>query len=196
MAFFRGIKTLPVPVHHSILEPMAIREFEDKLPDTHPDAWIDDTALIIGDVVIGQHSSVWPFSVVRGDVNKIRIGDNTNIQDHSVLHVSHDGPYSPGGHDLQIGNNVTVGHRVTLHACQVMDNCLIGMSATIMDGAIIQPHTLIGAGSLVTPNKVLPGGYLWFGNPLRRVRKLSDAEIDHIEYSAQHYVRLKKRHSD
>jgi len=173
---------------------MAIRDFENILPDLHPDAYVDETALVVGDVVIGENSSVWPFSVIRGDVNRIRIGSNTNIQDNSVLHVSHDGPYNPGGYALTIGNNVTVGHRVILHGCTVHNNCLIGMGATIMDGAVIHPYTLIGAGSLVTPNKELEGGYLWMGSPARKVRALTDQERESIDYSAQHYVRLKNRH--
>jgi carbonic anhydrase/acetyltransferase-like protein (isoleucine patch superfamily) len=173
---------------------MAIRDFENILPDLHPDAYVDETALVVGDVVIGENSSVWPFSVIRGDVNRVRIGSNTNIQDNSVLHVSHDGPYNPGGYALTIGNNVTVGHRVILHGCTVHDNCLIGMGATIMDGAVIHPYTLIGAGSLLTPNKELEGGYLWMGSPARKVRELTDEERESIDYSAQHYVRLKNRH--
>lgn len=173
---------------------MAIRDFENTLPDLHPSTYIDDTALVIGDVVIGESSSVWPYSVIRGDVNSIRIGKCTNIQDNSVLHVSHDGPYNPGGHALVIGNNVTVGHRVILHGCQVKNNCLIGMGATIMDGVIVQPLTIIGAGTLVTPGKELESGYLWLGSPARRLRALTQDEIESIEYSAQHYVRLKNRH--
>jgi len=173
---------------------MAIRDFENILPDLHPDAYVDETALVVGDVVIGENSSVWPFTIIRGDVNQIRVGANTNIQDNSVLHVSHDGPYNPGGYALTIGDYVTVGHRVILHGCTVHDNCLIGMGTTIMDGAVIHPYTLIGAGSLVTPNKELEGGYLWMGSPARKVRELTDQERESIDYSAQHYIRLKNRH--
>ncbi|MDH5592341.1 MAG: gamma carbonic anhydrase family protein [Gammaproteobacteria bacterium] len=173
---------------------MAIRNFEDKQPDIHSSVFIDETALVVGDVQIGKNSSVWPLTVVRGDVNSIVIGENTNIQDNSVLHVSHAGPYNPGGFDLKIGDNVTVGHRVILHGCQIKDSCLIGMGSTIMDGVIIEPHTIIGAGSLVTENKHLESGYLWMGSPARQVRKLRNEEIESIEYSAQHYVRLKNSH--
>jgi carbonic anhydrase/acetyltransferase-like protein (isoleucine patch superfamily) len=174
---------------------MTIRHFENKQPDIDTTTFVDDTALVLGDVQIGKNSSIWPLTAIRGDVNTIQIGDNTNIQDNSVLHVTHDGPYNPGGFDLKIGNNVTVGHRVILHGCQVGDSCLIGMGATIMDGAVIEANTLIGAGSLVTPNKHLESGYLWIGSPVRKVRKLTDEEIESIEYSAQHYVKLKNRHS-
>jgi len=173
---------------------MAIREFEGILPNIEPTAYVDDTALIIGDVEIGHDSSVWPFVVIRGDVNRIRVGAQTNIQDQSVLHVGHDGPYNPGGSALNVGNKVTVGHRVILHGCMIEDNCLIGMGATVMDGAVIHSHTIVGAGSLVTPGKELQGGFLWLGSPVRRVRALSDDEIAAIDYSASHYVRLKDRH--
>lgn len=174
---------------------MAIRHFENKHPDIDTTTFVDDTALVLGDVQIGKNSSVWPFTVIRGDVNTIQIGDNTNIQDNSVLHVTHGNSYNPGGFALKIGNNVTVGHRVILHGCQVGDSCLIGMGATIMDGAVIEKDTFIGAASLVTPNKHLESGYLWMGSPARKVRKLTDEEIESIEYSAQHYVKLKNRHS-
>lgn len=173
---------------------MAIRDFEDHLPDIHPTSYIDDKALVIGDVTIGEHCSVWPFTVIRGDVNSIKIGNNTNIQDNSVLHVTHDGPYNPGGFNLQIGDDVTVGHRVILHGCHIGNHCLIGMGSTIMDGVKIEANTIIGAGSLVTPNKTLEPGYLWLGSPAQKVRKLTDEEIKSIAYSAQHYVKLKSRH--
>ncbi len=173
---------------------MAIREFEGVLPNIDPSAYIDDAALVIGDVEIGKDSSVWPFTIIRGDVHSIRIGAQTNIQDNSVLHVTHDGPYNPGGYALQIGDNVTVGHRVILHGCSVHDSCLIGMGTTIMDGAVIHRNTIIGAGSLVTPGKELEGGYLWLGSPVRRVRPLGEDETRAIEYSTGHYVKLKNRH--
>ena len=173
---------------------MAIREFEGILPNIDPTTYVDDTSLIIGDVEIGYDSSVWPFAVIRGDVNRIRIGKMTNIQDQSVLHVNHDGPYNPGGNALSLGNKVTVGHRVLLHGCTIQDNCLIGMGATVMDGTVIQANTILGAGSLVTPGKELEGGYLWVGSPARRIRALSEEEIAAIDYSASHYVRLKNRH--
>jgi len=173
---------------------MTKRNFEDKKPNVHSSTFIDDTALVLGDVNIGKNCSVWPLTVIRGDVNSIQIGNNTNIQDNSVLHVTHDGPYNPGGFSLKIGNNVTVGHRVILHGCQIGDSCLIGMGATIMDGVIVESHSLIGAGSLVTPNKQLQSGYLWMGSPVRKVRKLTDEEIESIEYSALNYVKLKNRH--
>ena len=173
---------------------MTIRNFENKIPDIHATTYVDETALVLGEVKIGENSSIWPLTVIRGDVNRIEIGNNTNIQDNSVLHVTHDGPYNPGGFDLKVGNNVTVGHRVILHGCHINDSCLIGMGATIMDGAVIESHNLIGAGSLVTPNKHLESGYLWMDSPIRKVRKLSDEELESIEYSAVYYVKLKNQH--
>lgn len=173
---------------------MTMRNFENNKPDIHSSTFIDDTALVLGDVKIGKDCSIWPMTVIRGDVNAIQIGNNTNIQDNSVLHVTHDGPYNPGGYDLNIGSNITVGHRVILHGCQIDDSCLIGMGSTIMDGVIIDSHNIIGAGSLVTPNKHLESGYLWMGSPARKVRKLTDEEVESIEYSAQSYVKLKNRH--
>jgi carbonic anhydrase/acetyltransferase-like protein (isoleucine patch superfamily) len=172
-----------------------IRSFEGHVPEIAPGAWVDETALVIGDVVIGAHSSVWPMTVVRGDIQRIEIGARTNIQDGSVLHVTHDSRFMPGGRPLTVGDDVTVGHKVVLHACSIGERCLIGMGSIIMDGAEIASDTLLGAGSLVTPNKRLESGYLWQGSPARRVRELTDREREYLRYSAEHYVRLKDRHA-
>lgn len=173
---------------------MPIESFESLTPLIHETAFIHPQALVVGDVEIGRNSSVWPFTVIRGDVNRIRIGHNTNVQDNSVLHVTHDGPYRPGGYALQIGDEVTIGHRVILHGCEVGNQCLIGMGAIVMDGAVLQDRVLLGAGSLVTPGKELEGGYLWMGQPVKRIRELSEQELESLVYSAQHYVRLKNRY--
>lgn len=170
---------------------MAIREYKHHSPVLAAGVFVDATALVIGDVHLGVDVSIWPMTVVRGDVNSIRIGDRTNIQDGSVLHVTHRYPALPDGYGLQIGGRVTVGHKVILHGCTVGDRCLIGMGAIIMDGAVIQPDVLLGAGSLVPPGKVLDSGYLWLGSPVRKARELSTEERDWIVYSADHYVRLK-----
>jgi len=172
---------------------MTIREFEGIAPKIAVDAYVDDTALVTGDVEIGQKSSVWPMTVIRGDVNSIRIGERTNIQDGCVLHVTHEGPYGPG-RSMQIGDDVTVGHGAILHACTIEDRCLIGMAATVLDGAILHSEVMIGAGSLVPPNKELESGYLYLGNPVRRVRPLSEKEKKYLQYSAEHYIRLSQRH--
>ena len=173
---------------------MTIRSFDGNIPKVDDTAYVDDTALIIGNVSIGEHSSIWPMTVVRGDVHSIEIGKYTNIQDTSILHVTHDGEFSPGGFPLKIGDYVTAGHRVTLHACTVGNYCLIGMSATVMDGAVIGDKTIIGAGSLVPTGKKLEGGYLYVGSPVKRVRELNEKELAFLEYSATHYAKLKDQH--
>lgn len=157
-------------------------------------AYVDEQALVLGDVEIGADSSVWPMTVVRGDVNRIRIGERTNIQDGSVLHVTHDGEFDPGGSPLIVGSEVTVGHKVVLHACTVEDRCLIGMGAVVLDGAVVKSGAMVGAGALVSPGKVLDGGYLYLGAPARQARALTERERSFLEYSAAHYVRLKNRH--
>ncbi|MCK5091999.1 MAG: gamma carbonic anhydrase family protein [Gammaproteobacteria bacterium] len=170
---------------------MNIRAFNKTTPNLAEGVYVDDTALVIGDVKIGPDSSVWPMTVIRGDVHYIRIGSGTNIQDHSVLHVSHDSEFEAGGHPLEIGNNVTVGHQAVLHGCTVGDNCMIGMGSMVMDGAVIQKEVILGAGSLVTPNKTLESGYLWMGRPAKKVRALTVQEKEQLEYSARHYMKLK-----
>lgn len=172
-----------------------IRTFEQFVPDIHPSVFVDDSAVISGDVVIGEDSSVWPLVSIRGDIHHIRIGNRTNIQDGCVLHVTHDSEYAPGGNSLHVGNNVTVGHSVVLHACTVEDLCLIGMGSVVLDGAVVQSGAMVGAGSLVPPNKVLEGGFMWLGSPVKRVRELSEKEKAFLSYSAEHYVGLKNRHA-
>ena len=173
---------------------MSVREFENIAPSLGENTYVDDTAVVIGDVTIGDDCSVWPMVVIRGDVNTIKIGHRSNIQDGCVLHVTHPHETMPNGYGLQVGNNVTVGHKVILHGCTVGDDCLIGMGATIMDGAVVHPYTLIGAGSLVSPGKELEGGYLWLGAPARKARPLTTEERDWIDYSTKHYIALKNRY--
>lgn len=164
------------------------------MPQVATDAWIDETAVVIGNVSIGSHSSVWPMTVIRGDVHAIRIGSESNVQDGCVLHVSHDSKYLPGGSPLILGDRVTVGHKAVLHGCNIADSCFIGMGCTILDGAVLESRAMLGAGSLVPSGKHLEGGYLWVGTPARRVRLLSDQELEYLDYSAAHYVRLMERH--
>ncbi|MGH8580007.1 MAG: gamma carbonic anhydrase family protein [Gammaproteobacteria bacterium] len=173
---------------------MTIRSFEGKRPRIANTSYVDDSAVVIGDVTVGEHSSLWPLVVARGDVHAIRIGDYTNVQDGSVLHVTHDGESSPGGYALTIGNYVTVGHKAVLHACTVSDCCLIGMAATVMDGAALEPRVILGAGSLVPAGKTLAGDHLWMGVPAKQVRRLNARELVFLEYSAKHYAKLKERH--
>lgn len=173
---------------------MNVRPFGEDRPAVGARVWIDPAAVVIGRVTICDDASLWPMVVARGDVNSVHIGARTNVQDGSVLHVTHDGPYSPGGMPLVIGEDVTVGHRVMLHACTVGDRCLLGMSSTILDGAILEDEVFLGAGSLVPPGKQLTGRSLYRGSPARRVRALSDDELQMLRYSAAHYVRLKDRY--
>ena len=181
------------PGNRSILSELLvshIRPFEGKAPRIAVDAWVDESAVVIGDVEIGAGSSVWPLCVVRGDIHRIRIGSRSNIQDGSVLHVTHDSRFNPGGFPLSIEDEVTVGHKVMLHGCRIGRQCLIGMGSVVMDGAVLEPHLILAAGSLVPPGKVLEGGCLWRGSPARRVRELTAEELDYFEYVAGNYARL------
>lgn len=171
-----------------------IRDFETHRPEIHPSAWIDETAVVIGQVTVGPQSSVWPLCVLRGDVQQISIGARTNIQDGCVLHVTRDSEYVPGGHALRVGDDVTVGHKAILHACTIGDRVLVGMGAVVMDDAWVGPDAIVGAGALVTGGKKLEGGYLWVGSPVRRARPLTETERRYLRYSAEHYVRLATRH--
>lgn len=173
---------------------MTLRPFANTSPKIAETAYIDPLALLIGDVTVGDYASVFPMVVARGDVQRITIGARTNVQDGAILHVSHDSIYSPGGRELWIGEDVTVGHQAVLHACTIAKHCLVGIQAVILDGARLEPYTLLAAGSLVSPNKVLEGGYLWRGNPAQKARQLTDQEREFLEYSAQHYVKLAQRH--
>jgi len=172
-----------------------IRNFESHSPQIAEDVYLDHACTVIGDVVIGARSSVWPGVVIRGDVHHIRIGEHTNIQDNSVLHNSHDGEFMPGGSPLIIGDGVTVGHKVILHGCTVGDHCLIGMGAIVMDKALIEDEVILGAGSLVPGGKRLESGYLYRGSPAERARPLTDDEKRYLRYSAEHYVRLADKHA-
>lgn len=173
---------------------MAIRPFQDHHPEIGDACYIDADATLIGRINIGKHSSVWPQVSIRGDVNHITIGTHTNIQDGSVLHVTADSRFVPGGFPLIVGSYVTIGHGVVLHACEVGDYSLVGMGSTVLDGAKIGHHCLIGAGSLVPPKKELESGHLWLGNPVKKVRALSEAELEMLEWSADHYVKLKDQY--
>jgi carbonic anhydrase/acetyltransferase-like protein (isoleucine patch superfamily) len=153
--------------------------------------YVDPSAVVIGRVSVGDDASIWPTAVVRGDVHSITIGARTSIQDGSVLHVTHDGPYAPGGRALVVGADVTVGHRVVLHACTIGDKCLVGMGSLLLDNVVTDELVMIGAGSVVTPGKHLQSRGLYVGSPARRVRDLTPQEIEFLAYSAAHYVKLK-----
>lgn len=170
---------------------MTIRSFKGNLPTLGARAYVDDSAAVIGNVELGEDASIWPMCSIRGDVNLIRIGARSNIQDGSVIHVTHGYSELPAGNATHIGSDVTVGHKVMLHGCTVEDLCLIGMDSVILDGAIIRSKVLLGAGSLVPEGKDLEGGYLWLGRPAKKMRELTDKELQWFEYSAMHYVKLK-----
>lgn len=175
-------------------EAMTIRTYHDKRPALGRNVYIDDTALVIGDVILGDEVSIWPMTVVRGDVNRIEIGAKTNIQDGCVLHVTQRSDLNAAGHPLLIGQGVTVGHRVVLHGCTVGDLCLIGIGAIVMDGAIVEERVMIGAGALVPPGKRLESGFLYVGSPAKATRPLKDSELEFLEFSKEGYVRLKNQY--
>ncbi len=168
--------------------------YRDLTPQIGADVYIHATASVIGDVVLGDHASVWPGVVIRGDVNHIRIGAGSNVQDLSVLHVSHKSTWDPDGSPLIIGDNVTIGHKVILHGCIIEDECLIGMGSIVMDKVVVQKNVLLAAGSLVPEGKVLESGFLYLGSPAKKVRALTEAEIAHFLYSANHYIKLKNQY--
>ena len=170
---------------------MNIRPYRDWTPRIGRGAWIDPAATVIGCVTVGDDASVWPGAVVRGDVNAISIGARTSIQDGSILHVASDRLAGGGGVPLLIGDEVTVGHRVVLHACTVGRRCLIGMGAILMDGAEVGDESIVGAGSLVPAGRKIPPRTLWIGSPARQARALTAEEIAYLAESAAHYVALK-----
>lgn len=169
---------------------MAIRAYRQHQPKIGEGVYIDETAVVIGDVEIGAGSSVWPCAVARGDVNHIRIGCNSNIQDLSMLHVSGPSAEKPQGSPLIIGDEVTIGHRVTLHGCVIGNRVLVGMGSIVLDDAVIEDEVMIGAGSLVPPRKRLASGYLYVGSPVKPVRELSAEERAFLKHSAAHYVEV------
>lgn len=171
-----------------------IQAFEAYYPDIHPDAFVHDMAFVNGRVSIAAEASVWPMVVIRGDINDIAIGARSNIQDGSVLHVTHEGRFSkPGGEALSIGKDVTVGHNVTLHGCTLHDRCLIGMGTIVLDGAVVETDVMVGASSLVPPYKTLESGYMYMGSPVKKIRPLKQQELEFLAYSAKYYARLATR---
>lgn len=167
------------------------RAYKGIFPSLGKDVYIDESAVILGEIDLADDVSIWPLVAARGDVNKITIGARTNIQDGTVLHVTRKTPKLPGGFPLSIGEDVTIGHKCMLHGCTLGDRILVGMGAIIMDGATVQNDVFIGAGTLVPPNKTLESGYLYVGNPAKQARPLKDSERDFLQQSAKNYVVLK-----
>jgi len=170
---------------------MNLRPYREWQPVVGLRVWIDQAATVIGRVSIGDDASIWPGAVLRGDVNRIEIGARTSIQDGSILHVASDRLAGDDGIPLLVGAEVTVGHRVILHACTVGDRCLIGMGAILMDGVVVGEESIVGAGSVVPAGKRIPARTLWVGAPARQARTLSEQEIAYLSESAAHYVGLK-----
>lgn len=171
-------------------------KFKQWFPKIGKNAWIAPSADVIGNVTIGEDSSIWFGTVIRGDVHRIEIGARTSIQDLSMVHVTHYKKEDMSdGHPTIIGNDVTIGHKVMLHGCTIEDGCLIGMSATILDGAVIGTGSIVGAHSLVTANKVFPPKSLIMGSPAKVVRALSDEEVEGLIAHAARYVEFKKEYS-
>ena len=168
-----------------------LRSYKGIVPTLGARVYVDPAATVIGDVILGDDSSIWPGAVLRGDVHYIRIGAHSNVQDGAIVHVTHDGPYSPGGFPTVVGEGVTIGHAAVIHACTIEDYCLIGMHATVLDGAVVKKYGFVGAGSVVPPGKVVGERELWLGNPAQRVRLLTDKQVEQLHYSADHYVRVK-----
>ncbi|MHB9796960.1 gamma carbonic anhydrase family protein [Pseudomonas sp. MT3] len=173
---------------------MTIRSYQGKTPALGERVFVDASAVVIGDVEIGADSSIWPLVTIRGDMHRIRIGARTSVQDGSVLHITHAGPFNPDGFPLTIDDDVTIGHKVLLHGCTIGSRILVGMGSIVMDGAVIEDEVILGAGSLVPPGKVLESGYLYVGSPVKKGRPLTDKERAFFTYSAGNYVKLKDQH--
>ncbi|KZW99332.1 gamma carbonic anhydrase family protein [Pseudoalteromonas luteoviolacea] len=170
---------------------MMIRTYKGIAPKLSEGVYIDESAVLVGDISIGKDSSVWPLVAARGDVNYIKIGERTNVQDGSVLHLTRKSAANPKGYPLIIGDDVTIGHKVMLHGCQLSNRILVGMGAIVMDNVTVEDDVIIGGGALVPPNKTLKSGYLYVGSPVKQARPLTDQERTFLKVSAQNYVELK-----
>jgi carbonic anhydrase/acetyltransferase-like protein (isoleucine patch superfamily) len=173
---------------------MPLTAYLDTFPVLGERVFLHDSAQVIGDVILGEDSSIWCNAVLRGDVNHIRVGRASNIQDLTMCHVSHKTPEKPEGSPLLIGDHVTIGHSVILHGCSIGNECLIGMGSIIMDDVVVNDRVMVGAGSVVPPRKVLESGILYVGRPVRAIRPLTAEEIAYLRYSAEHYVRVKNNY--
>lgn len=173
---------------------MTIRSYFEHNPALGDRVFVDDSAVVIGRVSLGADVSVWPMTVIRGDVHDISVGARSNIQDGSVLHNTSPDSFPPDGFPLVVGEDVTVGHKAILHGCSIGDRVLVGMGAIVLDGATVEPDVIIGAGSVVSPGKTLSSGGLYVGAPAKRVRDLRPEELEFLRYSARHYVKLKDNH--
>ena len=167
-----------------------LRTYQGIHPQLGDNVYVDQASVLVGDIALDTDASIWPMVAARGDVNHIRIGKNSNVQDHAMLHVSHKKADKPEGSPLIIGEDVTIGHHVKLHGCTIGNRVLVGIGTIILDDVIVEDDVMIGAGSLVPPNKVLESGYLYVGSPVKKVRPLTDKEKAFLPYSAQNYVKV------
>ncbi|MEP0355511.1 gamma carbonic anhydrase family protein [Paraglaciecola sp.] len=175
---------------------MAIRAYKNITPTIGENTYIDESSVVVGEVICANDVSIWPLVAARGDVNYIKIGARTNIQDGTVLHVSRVSKANPNGFPLIIGEDVTIGHKCMLHGCILGDRILVGMGAIIMDGVVVENDVFIGAGTLVPPNKTLKSGFLYKGNPMQQARLLKESETEFLKQSAYNYVQLKNEYLD
>ncbi|WP_224745708.1 gamma carbonic anhydrase family protein [Neiella litorisoli] len=168
-----------------------LRPYKGITPTLGNNCYIDPSCVLMGDIHIGDESSIWPLVAARGDVNVIRIGQRSNVQDGSALHVTHKNPANPEGYPLIIGDDVTVGHKAVLHGCVIGNRVLVGMGAIVLDGAVVEDDVMIGAGTLVPPGKRLESGHLYVGSPAHKKRPLTEQEIAGLQKSADNYVQWK-----
>jgi len=171
-----------------------MEQYQGKSPLSGKGVYVHPSAVVIGDVHIGDDTSVWPNVSIRGDMHRIRIGSRCSIQDNSVLHITHDGPFDPGGYPLTIGNEVTVGHSAVLHGCTIGNRVLIGIGVIVLDGAVIEDEVVVAAGSLVPPGKKLVSGFVYMGSPCKQARPITQQERDFFSYGANNYVKLKNEY--
>ncbi|MGE4261601.1 MAG: gamma carbonic anhydrase family protein [Shewanella sp.] len=171
-----------------------LRPYQGITPTLGQRVYIDEASVLVGDITLGDDASIWPLVAARGDVNRIVIGQRSNIQDGSVLHVTRRSANNPEGFPLLIGDDVTVGHKAMLHGCTIGNRVLVGMGAIILDNVVVENDVIIGAGSVVPPGKRLQAGYLYMGNPARQARVLSEQELKFLPASADNYVRLKQEY--
>lgn len=172
------------------------RPYRSSFPTVGQRVMVDNTSVVIGDVRLADDVSIWPLVAIRGDVNYVSIGARSNIQDGSVLHVTHKSSHNPQGYPLIIGEDVTVGHKAMLHGCTVGNRVLVGMGSILLDGVTVEDDVMIGAGSLVSPGKYLESGWLYIGSPVKKVRLLTQDELEGLKYSANNYVRWKNDYLD
>jgi len=170
--------------------------FEGRLPKVDPSAFVAAGARLIGDIEIGPEASIWYNCVLRGDVNRIRIGARTNIQDGTIIHVDSPTPANPGGHATIIGEEVLIGHLAMVHGCILHDRAFVGLGAIVMDGCEIESDAMLAAGALLTQGKRIPSGQLWAGRPAKYVRDLTAADIEGMRAGVAHYVTLAKMHAE